>query len=141
MSLIFYRIGNFFHRRSIPILPKLFTLLGRIILGAYIPSSCSIGKRVVIAYGGSGLVIHAKAVIGDDCLLSPGVVIGGRGGHQQVPVLGDGVRVYPGAKILGPIHIGSGSVISVNAVVTRDVSPGTVMVTALAEPLVSPKTK
>lgn len=120
MSLVFYRIGNWLHLRSIPVIPRICTVVGRLVLGAYIPSSASLGKRVKIAYGGSGLVIHPRAVIGDDCLLSPGVVIGGRGGHTEVPILEAGVQVFPGAKILGPIRVGEGSQIGVNAVVVKD---------------------
>lgn len=124
MSILLYRIGNWFHRRSVPVAPRICTLAGRLLFGAYIPSSATLGKRVKIAYGGSGLVIHPNAVIGDDCLLSPGVVIGGRAGYAAVPVLEAGVQVFPGAKILGPIVVGRESQIGANSVVVKDLPPG-----------------
>lgn len=134
-ALIFYRIGHCFHRSRLTWIGRLFTLLGRLLLGAYIPSSCVIGKGTQIAYGGSGIVVHRRAVIGRDCLLSPGAVIGGRAGSRDVPVLEDGVQVYAGAKILGPIRIGAGAVIGANAVVIHDVPPRAVLVAPLARTL------
>ena len=40
---------------------------------------------------------------------------------RQFPILGDNVSVSAGAVILGPIRIGSNSVIGANSVVTRDI--------------------
>lgn len=88
------------------------------------PAQATIGRGCKIAYGGAGLVIHPRAVIGDNCLLSPGVVIGGRGGSFQVPVIGDNVSVFPGAKILGAVKIGDGAMIGANVVVVEDVEAG-----------------
>ena len=36
------------------------------------------------------------------------------------PKLGNGVIVYAGATIIGPIHIGDNSIIAANAVVLKD---------------------
>jgi serine O-acetyltransferase len=70
-----------------------------------------------------GVVIHNEAVIGPNCLIQSGVVIGvnDRGG---VPTLGGHVDVGSGAKLLGGITIGSHAKIGANAVVLRDVPAG-----------------
>lgn len=135
MPLIFYRIGNQLYKLKVPLVPKLFTVLGWVLSGAYIPSECKIGKNCKVAYGGSGLVVHPRAIIGNHCLLSPGVVIGGRGGHYPVPVIGDNVSIFPGAKILGPIRIGDGASIGANAVVVESVLPGEAVVAPKAHRL------
>ena len=59
-----------------------------------------------------GVVIGETAEIGDDVMLYHGVTLGGRqrDGGKRHPTLGDGVAVGAGAKILGPITIGAGSV-------------------------------
>ncbi len=103
---------------------RLCTLLNLMLFRVYIPSKCTIGRNCILAYGATGLVIHPRAVIGDDCLLSPGVVIGGRGESYDVPVIEDGVSIFPGAKVLGPIRIGEGAQIGANAVVVEDLEKG-----------------
>lgn len=132
MALFFYRIGHWFHAWGVPALPKLCTIMGQIVFGSYIPAECHIGKNVKVAYGGAGLVIHRRAKIGNDCLLSPGVIIGGRAGYERVPNIGAGVQLFPGAKVLGPITIGDGAIIGANAVVVEDVGNNQVMVAVKA---------
>jgi len=42
----------------------------------------------------------------------------------MVPTIGDDVVIYPGAKLLGAIHIGDRSIVGANAVVVSDVPSG-----------------
>ena len=89
--------------------------------GAYISPSCQIGKNTKFGYGGSGVVIHDRAVIGNDCIIGPGVTIGGRSKKYEVPIVGNGVFLGAGSKILGDIKIGDGAIVGANAVVINDV--------------------
>ncbi|GAA3283642.1 serine O-acetyltransferase [Paenarthrobacter aurescens] len=139
MYLLFYRLGNSFHRRGIPILPKICTLLGQVVFGAYVPSTCTIGSGTKLAYGGSGVVVHASAVIGNDCLISPGVVIGGRSVAGAIPNIGNRVKLFPGAKVVGKVRVGDDAKIGPNALVVKDVAPGVTMIAPLAVPLESSK--
>ncbi|MGX8703348.1 MAG: serine O-acetyltransferase [bacterium] len=43
--------------------------------------------------------------------------------NQGAPVLEEGVAVFAGACVLGPVTIGENSIIGANAVVTKDVPP------------------
>lgn len=135
MSLIFYRVGNLLHRKNVPVFPKLCTILGQIILGAYVPSTCHIGHGSKLAYGGSGVVIHAAASIGKNCVISPGVVVGGRAKSGSIPIIGDNVQLFPGAKVLGNVRVGDGAQIGANAVVIHDIAPGATVVAPLGRVL------
>ncbi len=95
--------------------------INRIIWGAYIPPSAKISKGTRFGYGGSSVVIHARAVIGKNCIISPCVTIGGRSKIYEVPTIGDGVFIGGGAKVLGNVKIGNNVVIGANAVVVHDV--------------------
>jgi len=86
-----------------------------------VPASCVIGRGTKFGYGGIGLVIHSRVVIGKDCLIGQCVTIGGKSGWFEVLVLGNNVEVSAGAKILGPIIIGNNVIIGANAVVVKDV--------------------
>jgi len=66
-----------------------------------------IGAGTVLGYQGLGAVIHARAVIGRDVWIGPGVTIGGRSGLFEVPRIGNGVEIGTGAKVLGPVTIGA----------------------------------
>jgi serine O-acetyltransferase len=77
-----------------------------------------------------GVVIGETAEIGDDVYLYHGVTLGGTTSEKgkRHPTLGDGVIVGAGAKILGPIRIGSGARVGANAVVLKDVPEGVTVV-------------
>jgi serine O-acetyltransferase len=69
-------------------------------------------------------------VVGERCVVQEGVTLGAareRGrivdGRVDSPVLGDRVEIGAGARILGPISVGDGSIVGANAVVLRNVPP------------------
>ena len=55
----------------------------------------------------SGLVIGNGVVVGDSCKLYQGVTLGQR--HNEYPVIGDRVVIYPNAVVLGGIKVGDDS--------------------------------
>ena len=85
------------------------------------PGAC-IGRRFFIDHG-MGVVIGETAEIGDDCTLYHGVTLGGTSWKKgkRHPTLGDNVVVGAGAKVLGPITIGTNGRVGSNAVVVKDV--------------------
>lgn len=122
MNLIkVHRIGHFFYKKRIPILPRLFRFLGFLLYNSDIPASVKIGKNTLFGHSGIGVVIHQKAVIGDNCIIGQGITIGGRSKNPTVPVIGNRVYIAAGARVLGPITIGNNVIIAPNAVVLEDV--------------------
>jgi serine O-acetyltransferase len=107
----------------------------RWLTGIEIHPGATIGRRFFIDHG-MGVVIGETAEVGDDVMLYHGVTLGGRQreGGKRHPTIEDGVAIGAGAKVLGPITIGAGSVIGANAVVTRDAPADSVLVGVPAKP-------
>ena len=124
-----HRVWHKLWRRGLRFPARLGSQLSRAVTGIEIHPGAVIGRRFFIDHG-MGVVIGETAEIGDDVMLYHGVTLGGRQreGGKRHPTLGDGVAVGAGAKILGPITVGSGSVVGANAVVTKDAAPDSVLV-------------
>ncbi len=123
-----YYFALFLHNLKIPILPKLINIVFvRLLFGCQISLGAKLGKGTQIGYGGSGTVIHDRAVIGKNCLIGNGVVIGGTSKKYEVPVIGDNCEIAAGAKIIGPVKIGNNCIVGANAVVIRDVPDNTIV--------------
>lgn len=105
-----------------PFLARLVSQTARHFTGIEIHPGARIGKGLLIDHG-MGVVIGETAEIGDNCTIYQGVTLGGTGKDvgKRHPTLGDNVMVGAGAKILGPVKIGSDSKIAANAVVLNGV--------------------
>lgn len=91
----------------------------------------TIGRNFFIDHG--FVVIGETAEIGDDVTIYQCVTLGGTSPDNGVagkrhPTILSGVIIGSGAQVLGPITVGERSRIGANAVVTRDVPEGAVMV-------------
>jgi serine O-acetyltransferase len=110
-----YENGHTFSARAVSQGAKFLT-------GIEIHPAAKIGKDFFIDHG-TGVVIGETAEIGDHCTLYQGVTLGGTGKDigKRHPTLGDNVMIGAGAKVLGPVYIGSGSKIAAGAVVLHPV--------------------
>ena len=79
------------------------------------------GKNVNLGYGGFGIAIHERVVIGNNVEIGTCATIGGTNRKWGVPIIGDNTIISTGAKILGPIKIGMNCVIGANAVVLDNI--------------------
>jgi serine O-acetyltransferase len=124
-----YRVTHLLWLRGARFPARALSQFTRWLTGIEIHPGAVIGRRFFIDHG-MGVVIGETTEIGDDVMLYHGVTLGGRQreGGKRHPTLGDGVAVGAGAKVLGPIVIGAGTVIGANAVVTRDAEPDSVLV-------------
>lgn len=120
--LIIHQIVFNLGQLRIPLLPSLINkLFIRLPFGCQIGVGTKIGKKVDLGYGGLGIVIHERAVVGNNVNIGTCVTIGGTTKKNKVPVIGDYTIISSGAKILGPIKIGKNCVIGANAVVVNDI--------------------
>lgn len=108
---------------------RLLSHLSRHYTGIEIHPGAQIGRRVFIDHG-MGIVIGETAVIGDDCLIYAGVVLGGTSlaRSKRHPTLGKGVTVGSNACILGDLTIGDGARVGSGSVVIKDVARGDTVV-------------
>ena len=119
--MILYRLGRWCYERHIPFVPQILYRVIFYLCGAIVPMSVEIGEGSTLAYGGSGVVLHGRARIGRNVVIAPQVVLGGRCGHEGLPVIEDDVHIGVGAKVLGPVRVGKGARVGANAVVLHDV--------------------
>ncbi len=88
----------------------------------------------------TGIVIGETAVIGNNCSVLHGVTLGGTGkdDEDRHPKIGEKVLIGAGAKVLGNIKIGDGSMIAAGSVVLKDVAPHCTVAGVPAKPVGGP---
>lgn len=130
-----YRVWHVLWRRRLRFAARLGSQLTRWLTGIEIHPGATIGRRFFIDHG-MGVVVGETTEVGDDVMLYHGVTLGGRQreGGKRHPTIRDGVAIGAGAKVLGPIEIGEGSVIGANAVVTKDAPADSILVGVPAKP-------
>lgn len=128
-ALLFHRMNHWLWRYRMRWLARVFSMIARWLTGIEIHPGARIGRRFFIDHG-MGVVIGETAEIGDDVTLYHGVTLGGTSWQsgKRHPTLGNDVIVGAGAKLLGPIQVGSHARIGSNAVVLRDVAESATMV-------------
>lgn len=124
-ALIAYRISHYLYINKLFFLARLISQISRFFTGIEIHPGAKIGRGLVIDHG-MGVVIGETAEIGDNVLLYHGVTLGGTGKDKgkRHPTVGNNVVIGTGAKVLGPIYIGSNSKIGANSVVLNNVPEG-----------------
>lgn len=121
-----YRRAHWLYVHHLKPLAKLYEMWIYLIHNSFISSECEIGKGTILGYKGIGVVIHKRAVIGENCIIGQNVTIGGQSGHYQVPIIGNGCYIASGAKVIGPVTLGDNVVIGANAVMTKSAPSNTV---------------
>lgn len=123
----YYRASRWLYLHKVPLLPRIVKVFCELLFHCELPFTAKIGSGFQVAHRGFGIVVHPRAKIGRNVVLSPSVTIGGRNGRYDVPKLGDEVFVSFGARILGDITVGDGAIVGANAVVTRSVPPNSIV--------------
>lgn len=133
-TLTNYRLAHELHLLGVPLIPRMITELAHSETGIDIHPAAKIGHHFTIDHG-TGVVIGATCIIGNNVKLYQGVTLGALSfpldkdgnpikGIARHPILEDDVIVYSNATILGRITIGKGSVIGANKWVTDNVATG-----------------
>ncbi len=88
-----------------------------------------IGKYFVIDHG-IGTVIGETTIIGDNCYILQGVIIGTKGisdnpSKKRHPTIGNNVEIGAFSKILGNIRVGNNVFIAPYSLITKDIPDNT----------------
>ena len=135
-----YRIAHELYLLGVPLIPRFITEMAHSETGIDIHPEAKIGHHFTIDHG-TGVVIGATCIIGNNVKLYQGVTLGAKSfpldsdgnpikGIPRHPILEDNVIVYSNATILGRITIGRGTIIGGNLWVTESTKPGEHLVQA-----------
>ena len=129
-----YRVANLLHRLGAPLLPRVFAeyLHGK--TGIDIHPAATIGRSFFIDHG-TGVVIGATAVIGNNVKIYQGVTLGALQVDKSLanvkrhPTIEDNCILYANSTILGgKTVVGHDSVIGGNSWLTESVPPFSVVI-------------
>lgn len=128
-ALIAHRIAHRLWTHGWRYAARCISFIARMFTDIDIHPGARIGQRFFIDHG-CGVVIGETAEIGDDVTIYHGVTLGGTTWNpgKRHPTLQAGVVVGAGAKILGPITVGTNARIAANSVVIEEVLPGMTVV-------------
>ncbi|MEL7021609.1 MAG: serine O-acetyltransferase EpsC [Bacteroidota bacterium] len=128
-AIAVYRIAHELHKIGVPLLPRILTEYAHSKTGIEIHPAAQIGRNFFIDHG-TGVVIGATCIIGNDVKIYQGVTLGALSVSKDLattkrhPTIEDGVIIYAGATILGgDTIIGHHSIIGGNVWVTKSVAP------------------
>ena len=129
-----YRIAHELYMLNVPLIPRIITEMAHSETGIDIHPGAQIGHHFTIDHG-TGVVIGATCIIGNNVKLYQGVTLGAKSfpldnngnpikGIPRHPILEDDVIVYSNATILGRVTIGKGATVGGNIWVTENVPAG-----------------
>lgn len=128
-AILVYRVFREAYLRGIPTQPLRYGVerCVEISTGISIPVQAEFGGGLRIHHFG-GIIVHPSVKVGRNCTLYHDVTLGADGLTEAAPVLGDGVLVGSGARVLGRVTLGDGCKVGANAVVVGSFGPGAVLV-------------
>jgi serine acetyltransferase len=112
-AIFLYRLSRVFLLHGMTIMADLIHRISKFFTGSDISPHAEIGKGFKI-YHGIGVVIGKGTIIGEQCLACQGATTG----HGR-PRIGNRVKLWAGAKVLGHITVGDDCEIGANSVLTR----------------------
>jgi serine O-acetyltransferase len=129
-----YRIANLLHRLGVPLLPRAFAEYVHGKTGIDIHPAATIGRSFFIDHG-TGVVIGATTVIGDNVKIYQGVTLGALQVDKSLatvkrhPTIEDNCVLYANCTILGgDTVVGHSSVVGGNAWLTESVLPYSIVI-------------
>ena len=135
-----YRIAHELLLLGVPLIPRIITEMAHSETGIDIHPGAQIGHHFTIDHG-TGVVIGATCIIGNNVKLYQGVTLGAKSftlddngnpvkGIPRHPILEDNVIVYSNATVLGRITLAKDTVIGGNVWVTESTQPGEQLIQA-----------
>jgi len=136
-AVFFFRIGRWCRLKRLGLVAAFFERLMRHLSHCWISTLADIGPGFIVAHV-CGIIVPPGIHMGENCTIRQNVTLGGNYGKKNEkgrtnPWLEDNVSIGPGAVILGPVTIGSNTIIGANAVVTTSVPNNSVVAGMRAE--------
>ena len=116
-----YRLSHYFYLKRFNLLARCIQFISHVITGAEISNKAVIGPGLIILHPtavhiGPKIMIGANACICECTAIVTNVEVG-----EGEPIIGDGLWVSSGGKIMGPIILGDHVWVGPNSVVLKDV--------------------
>jgi len=127
-----YRAKARLQTLGVPMLPRIAHRLAMMTAQVCIGDPVVVDPGLYIAHG--QVVIDGFVEVSRGVVIFPWVTIGLRAGDLRGPTIGRDVHIGTGAKVIGPITVGSGARIGANSVVVDDVAPGITVLGSPARP-------
>ena len=117
-AMVLYRLMQWSRRRGLTPLELLCNKLNAVLCRCVIGRGAQFGPGFVLIHS-DGIVINGAVVGGSGVHVEHQVTIGAE--RHCCPVIGDGVFLGAGAKVIGGVRVGNGARVGANAVVVSDV--------------------
>lgn len=118
LAMVLYRAMQWARRWRLVPLEMVCNRLNAICCNCIIGRGAEFGPGLVFVHA-TGIVINGAVRGGANVTLEHQVTIGAE--RRQSPIIGDDVFIGAGAKVLGPVLVGTGARIGANAVVVQNV--------------------
>jgi serine O-acetyltransferase len=129
-AVLLFRLSTFFHRVGLRPLSRAAFFANVVLFGVDLAPTAEVGPGLALPHPVG--VAFSDVRLGRRVRLMGGVRLGGGGfadGQRDgFPTIGDEAWVFDGAKIFGPVAVGSRSVVGTNSVVTRSLPEGCIAV-------------
>lgn len=128
-TLATFRYGQWLDQQAKPVRLVGSKIYGALLIGIQAFTGNAIfkdtkcGEDLTIPHG-RNILIHPESEIGDRVTIEHQVTLATTRGRPGAPKIGNDVFIETGAKILGPVKIGDGAVITANSIVATDVPAG-----------------
>ncbi len=130
-ALYLYRVSRFFHNYHMGVARDLVHRISKLLTHVDISPYATIGRGLNI-YHGLSIVIGKNTVFGERCLICQGVTTG-----SGAPQIGNNVKLWAGAKVMGNISIGDNSEVGANGVLLESLPANCIAVGVPATKIIS----
>lgn len=124
---LLHSISHWFYKHNLSLVSFIISSSMRVVFSCHIPYKTKIGGGTKFPHFAMGVLMHPDVVIGNNCLIQKGVLIGGKSNSNKLPVICDNVQIGAHSIILGNVTIGDNAIIGAGSVVLKDVEPNTVV--------------
>lgn len=123
-----YRVSNYFYKKNLFFISKIFWLINRILFSIDIDPGAKLGPGLRLVHP-IGIVIGRNVFSERDLSVYQNVTIGGSNEKKRLyndqtieqPYFGEGVKVYASAVVIGPVVVGNNSIIAANSTIFKDI--------------------